>query len=100
MAPAADRVAIRTCCGCGQRDVQRVLIRVMCSASGGLTPDLWRRGGGRGAYLHRRATCWDRFVRGKIYVRSLRCSIPRAERVVLIERLRVEMARDAEASPQ
>jgi predicted RNA-binding protein YlxR (DUF448 family) len=56
--------------------------------SGVVVLDLRRRHGGRGAYLHRRGSCWESFVRGRPYVRSLRRAVARIERIAVVAALR------------
>ena len=53
----------------------------------GLTVDLRRRTGGRGAYLHHTQECWRRFAAQKGRVRSLGIVVDRPERVTLIRHL-------------
>lgn len=52
----------------------------MTVVDGRLMPDLKRRQGGRGAYLHMYPACWNSFVQGKGYVRSLRRQVTPVER--------------------
>ena len=80
-------VAIRTCVGCGRRDAQEAMLRVVGGVGQGLAPDPLRRAPGRGAYLHSQAACWDAFVVRRGPVRSLRRSVPRAEREELVRAL-------------
>jgi len=80
-------IPIRTCVGCGERAEQPRLLRVV-TGPGGLTVDARRRLGGRGAWLHRNAACWDAFVRRRGPVRSLRLAPARGERERLVEMLR------------
>ena len=82
-----DRGPVRTCCGCGARDAQGALIRITASAGGELIVDPGRRRGGRGAYLHPRPACWEGFVRGKLYLRSLRMPAGVPARRALVEDL-------------
>jgi predicted RNA-binding protein YlxR (DUF448 family) len=77
------REPIRTCVGCGERDAQRTLLRVV-AVDGALRPDPAHRAGGRGAYLHARRTCWHAFAARRGPVRSLRRSPERAERERLV----------------
>ena len=77
---------IRSCVGCGARDAQGALLRVVFAA-GALAADPRRRAGGRGAYLHRRAACGDAFVARRGAVRSLRATPPRPEREQFVRAL-------------
>jgi len=74
---------VRSCAGCGERDEQRRLERFMLEA-GRLAWDRERRRGGRGGYLHPRRECFAGFVSRKPFLRSLRASVPNAERARLV----------------
>jgi predicted RNA-binding protein YlxR (DUF448 family) len=80
------RGPVRTCVGCAARAPQATLVRLV-AREGRLAVDLRRRASGRGAYLHREATCWTAFVARRGPVRSLRCSPAREERQQLVEAL-------------
>jgi predicted RNA-binding protein YlxR (DUF448 family) len=76
-------VAVRTCAGCGERSAQKAMHRMTLDGEAGLT---WRETGGRGAYLHPRNECRDRFVSGKRRVPGLRAAIGRDARLRLVEK--------------
>jgi predicted RNA-binding protein YlxR (DUF448 family) len=79
---------IRTCIGCGQPDTKRVLTR-LATRDGAVVADLAGRLPGRGAYLHRRPECLDRFVKSRVKVfRSLGRGIDRAQRQAIVEVMR------------
>ncbi len=82
-----EHVPVRSCTGCGERAPQRDLVRFV-SRGADLDLDLHRATSGRGAYLHPRAACWDRFIARKPPLRSLRRSVDRRRREELVERLR------------
>jgi uncharacterized protein len=63
----------RTCLGCGGRDDQKNLIRIVAGAGGELMID--SRGQGRGGYLHHRQQCWQAFLRRKNTHRAFRVNI-------------------------
>jgi len=73
---------VRTCVGCRERDARDALTRVI-ARDGRLCVDVAKRAPGRGAWMHARATCLDTFARRGGFVRSLRCVIPKPERVAL-----------------
>jgi predicted RNA-binding protein YlxR (DUF448 family) len=78
---------LRTCVGCGQRGAQRTLVRFVTSG-GSLALDAARvRQPGRGAYLHRAASCWAAFARRRGPVRSLRGTPGAAQRAQLVDTL-------------
>lgn len=80
--------SIRTCMGCRERAPQAELTRVARFGSD-LVLDPERRVAGRGAYLHGRRECLDRFGGTKGRIRSLRWAPPlEAKRRVAAELLR------------
>ncbi len=85
---AKERMApMRTCCGCGRRDAQGGMVRIIRTAAGKLALDSTRRCGGRGGYLHRAPACWDAFVRGKAFLPSLRVRVGVTDRRALVAEL-------------
>ena len=78
----------RTCLGCNSRDEQSGLIRLTVTGRGDLRID--DMGRGRGGYLHRRAECWQAFLRRKSLFRAFRVEIDKGAR----ERLIRELAKD------
>jgi predicted RNA-binding protein YlxR (DUF448 family) len=75
---------VRTCVGCGARDLQTSLIR-LTAAGQDLRIDAV--GHGRGAYLHRDSACWEGFLRKKSLFRALRTEISRSSRQKLLQQL-------------
>lgn len=73
----------RTCLGCGVRDDQKSLIRIIIDADGELITD--SRGYGRGGYLHHRHDCWHSFVRRKNTHRAFRVNISKEAKQKLIQ---------------
>lgn len=75
----------RTCLGCGARDEQRILLRIV-QRDGELRVD--RLAKGRGGYLHKAEECWSSFLRKKSTHRALRVEVGREAREKLIRTLR------------
>lgn len=73
----------RTCLGCGVRDDQKSLIRIIIDADGELITD--SRGYGRGGYLHHRHDCWQAFLRRKNTQRAFRVNISKEAKQKLIQ---------------
>lgn len=69
---------VRTCVGCGSRDAQARLLRVV-AVDGRPIPDPRRRLPGRGAYVHYGAECVDRGARRGGFARGLRTAVRRAD---------------------
>jgi uncharacterized protein len=73
-------VPVRTCVGCRRRDEQTALLRVVAVGSQtaespwSVRPDLRRRGGGRGAYVHPDQTCVRLATERRAFARALRRS--------------------------
>jgi len=82
---------VRTCMGCGQRDLQAAMVRIASVADKSLVPDPGRCFGGRGGYLHPTEDCWAPFANRKGLVRSLNLSVDRRARKTLIDDLRVRL---------
>ncbi len=74
-------VPVRTCAGCGRRDMRRSLARFGLAGDGSL---LWRERGGRGAYLHREVACARRFLANKKAIRGIRVGASRETREALL----------------
>jgi hypothetical protein len=50
----------RTCIGCGETGDKRGLIRIVRTPEGNIEIDLTGKKAGRGAYLCRKAVCWQK----------------------------------------
>ncbi len=68
----------RTCLGCGETKAKRELLRIVRTPDGSIEIDLRGKTSGRGAYLCRRADCWDKALSRGSIARALR-SAPSAE---------------------
>lgn len=69
-------VPIRTCLGCRRTDDRSTLLRVTAREDESgvirIVPDVRRRLGGRGAWLHPRPDCIEQAVRRRGFARALR----------------------------
>ena len=76
----ASHEPTRTCLGCRRTDSWSVLLRVTArqgdSGVFGIVPDVHRRLGGRGAWLHPDAECVEQAVRRRAFARALRVGAP------------------------
>ena len=74
--PQPTQVPMRTCVGCRQRESWSALLRVTARRDdAGLVlviPDVRRRLGGRGAWLHPELDCLEQAVRRRAFARALR----------------------------
>lgn len=75
----------RTCLGCGEKDEQQSLLRLVV---GGGELKIERRAQGRGGYLHWKERCWGAFLRRKNLYRTFRVEVSRQAREKLISTLR------------
>jgi predicted RNA-binding protein YlxR (DUF448 family) len=76
----------RTCLGCGARDDQGRLIRLIVADQGDLK--ISERGSGRGGYLHRGEACWRAFLRTKSLHRAFHAEISKGTKEKLVQELK------------
>jgi predicted RNA-binding protein YlxR (DUF448 family) len=76
----------RTCLGCGAKEEQNKLIRLMVGEEGELKID--RLANGLGGYLHFARPCWDTFLRRKSLYRAFHVEIGKDAREKIIRELR------------
>ena len=73
--PAARREPQRTCIGCREVAGKRGLVRIVRAPEGRVAVEpAGERLQGRGAYLHRSRSCWERALQGATIGRALRAS--------------------------
>jgi predicted RNA-binding protein YlxR (DUF448 family) len=72
--------------GCGQRDDQGKLIRLVVADQVRLEVDI--EGTGRGGYLHIAEKCWQAFMRRKSLHRAFRTAINKEAKEKLIQELK------------
>jgi predicted RNA-binding protein YlxR (DUF448 family) len=73
--PSPRREPIRTCVACRQEAGKRTLVRVVRDAGGQATLDATGRAPGRGAYLHREASCLEIARKKRALDRALKASV-------------------------
>lgn len=66
---------IRTCIGCGVRQLKQQLLRVVRSPEGKIEPDPSAKMPGRGAYLCYSADCIDKAFKRKSFERKLKTEV-------------------------
>jgi predicted RNA-binding protein YlxR (DUF448 family) len=81
----AKRIPQRTCVGCKTTASQRELIRLV-SAPDGVFVNHEGKMAGRGAYLHKRRSCWERGLQGSIG-HALKIELSNED----VERLKISM---------
>ena len=76
----SSHVPKRTCLGCRRTDSRSALLRVTARQDGSgaiqVVPDVRRRLGGRGAWLHTDVGCVEQAVRRRAFARALRVRAP------------------------
>ncbi len=65
-------VPLRTCVACRETSPKRELIRLVLIAEGEVVVDETGKRNGRGAYLCRKRSCWERALKRGILDRALR----------------------------
>ena len=83
--PTTKQQPMRTCLGCGKRDDQDKLLRLVFESQGELIIDA--KGHGRGGYLHYVEKCWQAFLRRKSVYRAFQREISKDVRERLVQRL-------------
>ena len=73
----------RTCVGCRQTKAKREMVRLVRTPDGQLVVDETEKRNGRGAYLCRQKTCWERALKGEQIGRALRMDIGEQEIALL-----------------
>ena len=80
-AKRTKHVPQRTCVGCRETLAKRALIRVVRTTEG-VQVDPTGKLAGRGAYLHDRASCWERGLKGAL-AHALKVELTEQDRQVL-----------------
>jgi predicted RNA-binding protein YlxR (DUF448 family) len=75
--PTPRREPVRTCVACRQEAGKRTLVRVVRDAGGRAVLDGTGRASGRGAYLHREASCLEIARKKGALDRALKASVGR-----------------------
>ena len=78
-------VPLRTCIACRQSKDKRELIRLVRTPEGELVVDETGKQNGRGAYVCRQRTCWEKALQGHQVSRALKMEVGEDERRMLQE---------------
>jgi predicted RNA-binding protein YlxR (DUF448 family) len=81
--PRPKHVPLRTCITCRQERGKRELIRVVRTTSGTVQVDPTGKLAGRGAYLCRARTCWERALGGQKLNAALKTSVSADDQAAL-----------------
>lgn len=77
----------RTCIGCGETGDKRGLIRIVRTPEGNIEIDLTGKKAGRGAYLCRKAVCWQKALAKGSVGRVLKATVSAEESARLQDQL-------------
>jgi predicted RNA-binding protein YlxR (DUF448 family) len=80
---AQRHVPERTCIACRAAQPKRLLVRVVRTADSRVAVDLTGKQAGRGAYLCRRAECWNQGLRKDALARALKTPVAPLDRAAL-----------------
>lgn len=72
----AKSIPVRLCLGCREPKQKKELIRIVRSSDGNIQLDLKGKLSGRGAYICRSVSCFEKACKSKALERSLGVSIP------------------------
>lgn len=83
----------RTCIACRETKDKRDLIRVVRTPAGSLVVDPTGKANGRGAYLCRQASCWEKGLQKQRLVQALKITLSAEEVAELQAQLQAELAK-------
>lgn len=67
---------MRKCLGCEEMLGKKGLLRIVRSKEGDISLDLTGKKSGRGAYICKDVSCFEKAVKKKAFERSFKCKIP------------------------
>ncbi|MDQ3928317.1 MAG: YlxR family protein [Chloroflexota bacterium] len=73
----------RTCVACRTTGAKRGLVRVVRTVGGTVEVDETGKKAGRGAYLCREQSCWDKALKGKVLEYALKTAITAEDKASL-----------------
>ncbi len=74
----------RTCVGCGETQPKRQMVRVVRTPTGEVEVDLTGKKAGRGAYLCKKAGCWEKALQRSALDRALKADVSSEDRDELL----------------
>lgn len=78
----------RTCIGCREKKSQKELVRIVRSPEGILFVDKEGRSNGRGAYICKSEECFEKAIKTKAFLKSLKAEPDEEVKKDLIETIR------------
>jgi uncharacterized protein len=88
--PRVKHVPQRSCVVCRQKIDKRLLSRLVYSPDTGIMVDPTGKQPGRGAYLCRQVTCWDKAIHTTVLNQAFKTTIPAAAKAMLVAHRPVE----------
>ena len=73
--PKAGHIPERSCIACGRKAAKGELVRIVRTPDGAVMADATGRSNGRGAYLCRRALCWEKGLTKRVLERRLSAAV-------------------------
>lgn len=70
------KIPMRMCIGCNEMKPKKELVRVVHSKTGEFSVDLTGKAAGRGAYICKKAECFEMLKKGKKLNRAFSCDVP------------------------
>lgn len=83
----------RTCIGCREVKYKREMIRLVRTPAGEVIIDPTGKANGRGIYLCRQLTCWDKGLKKERLAQSLKVNLSPEEVTVLRDALQSELSK-------
>ena len=72
----SKKIPLRMCLGCNEMKPKAELLRVVKSPEGDVSLDFWGKKNGRGAYICKKADCFEKAVKTKRLERTFSMAIP------------------------
>ena len=83
----------RTCIVCRETKDKRELIRVVRTPDGNFMVDPTGKANGRGAYLCRQASCWEKGLSKQRLAQALKVALSAEQIIILQEQLQTELSK-------
>ena len=83
----------RTCIACRETKDKRELIRVVRTPEGNFIIDPTGKANGRGAYLCRQASCWEKGLHKQRLAQALKVTLSSEQIIILQEQLQTELSK-------
>lgn len=82
------KIPLRRCVGCGESKPKKELLRIVKNKEGEINIDLTGKANGRGAYICKDISCFEKAKKGKKINRALEVDIPQEVYEKLLEEIK------------